>query len=182
MSILDHQLLLNSFDDELMKGNVERLEIFNLFHCLRKATLSSALKAQSALGRIPPSFLKWLKHCDGGLLFDTVMLCSKEHDAELDLDFDTYEEYNCAEAKEDMGLPAGYAVFAVRSYGDPICFNTETNDGKVYLWNLENGEFEEVWETFEDWISEEIDTAIELIGEEVLDPLGVKLEMLEDEE
>ena len=116
-----------------------------------------------------------MKYCDGGLLFDTVMLSSKGYDEELDLEFETFDEYNTSEVKEEMSLPAGYSVFAIRSYGDPICFNSATNDGKVYLWNIEKSIFEEIWDTFEDWLTDEMDSAIQLIGEEVLDPLDIKL-------
>ena len=175
MGILDHQLLLRSFTSDVMKENVERLEIFNIYHCLRKSSFSSAIKAQEKLGKIPSSFLEWMKYCDGGLLFDTVMLSSKGYDEEFDLDFETFDEYNTNDVKSEMVLPEGYSVFAIRSYGDPICFNSETNDGKVYLWNIEKSIFEEIWDSFEDWLTDEIDSAIQLIGEEVLEPLDIKL-------
>ena len=175
MGILDHQLLLRSFTSDVMKENVERLEIFNIYHCLRKSSFSSAIKAQEKLGKIPSSFLEWMKYCDGGLLFDTVMLSSRGYDEELDLDFETFDEYNTNDVKGEMALPEGYSVFAIRSYGDPICFNSETNDGKVYLWNIEKSIFEEIWDSFEDWLTDEIDSAIQLIGEEVLEPLDIKL-------
>lgn len=175
MGILDHQMLLRSFTSDVMKENIERLEIFNIYHCLRKSSFSSAIKAQEKLGKIPTSFLEWMKYCDGGLLFDTVMLSSKGYDEELDLDFETFDEYNTNDTKAEMALPDGYSVFAIRSYGDPICFNSETNDGKVYLWNIEKSVFEEIWDSFEDWLTDEIDSAIQLIGEEVLEPLEIKL-------
>lgn len=175
MSVLDHKQLLNSFSSDLMKGNVERLEMFDLYHYLRKASFSAAIVAQDNLGVFPAAFLEWMKYCDGGLLFDTVMLSSKDYDKEFDIYFDTFADYNSAEAKEEMGLPEEYSVFAVRSYGDPICFHSMNGDEKVYLWNVEEAVFEEVWDTFEDWLTEEIDSAIQLIGEEVLDPIELKL-------
>ena len=175
MGILDNQLLLRSFKSDVMKENVERLEIFNIYHCLRKSSFSSAIKAQEKLGKIPTSFLEWMKYCDGGLLFDTIMLSTKGYDEELDLDFETFDEYNTNDVKCEMALPEGYSVFAIRSSGDPICFNYETNDGKVYLWNIEKSIFEEIWDSFEDWLTDEIDSAIQLIGEEVLEPLDIKL-------
>ena len=175
MGILDHQILLRTFTSDVMKENVERLEIFNIYHCLRKASLSAAIKAQGVLGKIPSSFLGWMKYCDGGLLFDTVMLSSKGYDEDLDLEFETFEEYNTKDMKDRMELPAEYSVFAFRSYGDPICFHSENNDGKVYLWNVEKSVFEEIWDTFEDWLTDEIDSAIQLIGEGVLEPLAIKL-------
>ena len=158
-----------------MKENVERLELFNVFHCLRSSLLSSNIKAQGELGNIPVDLTKWMELCDGGLLFDTVMLSIKGYDEELDLDFDTFDEYNTAEVKAQMFLPDGYSVFAVRSYGDPICFNSLENDGKIYLWDIEECVFAEIWDSFEDWLTDEIDSAIQLIGEGVLEPLEIKL-------
>ena len=175
MGIADHRLLLNSFSDEFMKGNVERLDLFNVYHCLLGASDSSVARAKEVLGSLPASFLEWMKYCDGGLLFDTVMLSTQGYDDELDLDFETFEDYNSEEVRSDMGLPEDYSVFALRSYGDPICFNTFLNDGKVYLWNVEKGLFEEIWDTFEDWLTEEIDVGVQLIGEEILDPLDITL-------
>ena len=175
MGILDHQLLLRSFTSDVMKENIERLKFFDIYHCLRKASFSAAIKAQEKLRKIPVSFLEWMKYCDGGLLFDTVMLSSRGYDEELDLDFDTFDDYNAKDIKEEMALPEGYSVFAIRSYGDPICFNFENNDGKVYLWNIERSIFEEVWDSFDIWLSSEINSAIELVEEDVLDPLAIKL-------
>lgn len=175
MAILDHHVLLNSFNDDYMNENVELLEAFNKYHCLRKASSQTVTKAKKILGSIPASFEEWLNYCDGGVLFDTVMLSTEEYDKELDLDFETYDEYNSAEAKEGMALPQGYSVFAIRSYGDPICFNCAANDGKVYLWNRETAVFEDIWDTFEDWLTDEIDAAVQLIGDGDLEPLGIKL-------
>lgn len=175
MGILNLQLLLRSFTSDVMKENIKRLELFDIYHCLRKASFSSAIKAQEVLGKIPTSFLEWMKICDGGLLFDTIMLSSNSYDEDLDLDFETFEEYNTKNVKADMALPEGYSVFAIRSYGDPICFNSVANDGKVYLWNIEKSIFVNIWDSFENWLSDEIDSAIQLIGEEVLEPLEIKL-------
>lgn len=181
MSFVNLNKLSEKYTTGLMKDNVENLVEFDCYHCLIAGGMSAAIKVQSILGDVPKQFLDWLKICDGGLLFDTVMLSTKAHDADLDLDFDTYEELNSDEAKENLNLPEGYAVFAFRSYGDPICFNIKEKDGKVYLWNVENGDFDDIWNTFADWITEEIDDAVELIAEDALEPLGVKIGGEDDE-
>ena len=162
------------YTEEPMKGNVERLIDFDAYHCLLSGGMGAAVKVQEKLTCVPAAFLDWLKICDGGLLFDTVLLSTKEHDAELDLDFDTYDELNSGKALSEFGLPEGYAIFAMRSYGDPICFNVSARDGKVYLWDVENQEFSDIWDSFEDWLTEEIDDAVSLIAEGVLESLGVK--------
>ena len=175
MAILNHLVLLDSFTDDVMKDNVEKLECFKLYHCLRRSSTSSIDLYRKKWGALPEKFYQWLKVCDGGLLFDTVMLSINGYDRELDLNFETFDEYNAASSKEEIRLPSEYFVFAIRSYGDPICFNSLTNDGKVYLWNMEESVFEEVWDSFDIWLSSEINSAIELVEEDVLDPLAIKL-------
>ena len=71
-------------------------------------------------------------------------------------------------------------IFALRSYGDPLCFDVDEPDGRVYLWNVENEVFDEYWESFEDWMSDEICDAVNLIADDVLEPLGVKLDEIEE--
>lgn len=175
MSFLNLEKALSKYGEEPMKGNAQRLQTFDIYHCLLSGSLSVAMKAQDTLGYIPAAFIEWMKLCNGGLLFDTVMLSTKEHDDALDLDFDTFEELNSQEVIDGFALPEGYAVFAMRSYGDPICFNVTAKDGKVYLWDCEAGEFTDIWDSFEDWITEEIDDAVKLIAEDLLEPLEIKL-------
>ena len=176
MSFANLEKLSAKFDSELMAGNLRRLLDFDVYHCLLAGSLSTSIKLQNKYRCFPADYLGWLTVCDGGLLFDTVMLSSVGHDAALDLDFDTYEDLNSAESMEAFGLPEGYVVFAMRSYGDPICFHAESKDGKVYLWDVEKQEFSDIWDSFEDWLTEEIDDAIELIAEDALEPLEIKLD------
>lgn len=181
MSFMDLEKAAEKFGLEPMKGNIERLKDFDLYHCLLAGSIGVSMKVQKRFPTIPAEYVNWLKLCNGGLLFDTVILSTKAHDDELDLDFDTYDELNTEEAVSGFGLPSGYAVFAIRSYGDPICFNANENDGKVYLWNCDEGEFTDIWDSFTDWLTEEIDTGIKLIADDCLEPLGIKFGGDDDE-
>ena len=175
MSFINIEKAASTYSTEPMKGNVERLETFDKYHCLLAGSLAASIKLQEVYGNLPIEFLNWIKVCDGGLLFDTVLLSTKGHDDKLDLDFDTYDDMNSSEAYSEFGLPEGYVIFGIRSYGDPICFNVRESDGKVYLWDVEKEEFTDIWNSFSDWLTEEIDDAIKLIAEDALDPLGIKL-------
>lgn len=181
MGLINLSKLSKKYTSGKMKENVDELIEFDYYHCLLAGGKSVSLDIQSILGDVPSQFLDWLTVCDGGLFFDTVMLSSKEHDDELNLDFDTYKDLNSNEAIENFGLPEGYAVFAFRSYGDPLCFNVSEKDGKVYLWNVEKGDFDDIWDSFEDWMTEEVYDAINLIAEDVLEPLEVKIGGEDDE-
>ncbi|MBR4550210.1 MAG: SMI1/KNR4 family protein [Oscillospiraceae bacterium] len=181
MSLMNLEKAAKKYESEPMKGNIARLIDFDRYHCLLAGKMTAALELQRRYPCFPSAFLEWLQLCDGGLLFDTVMLSSKGHDAALDLDFDTYEDFNSDRARAELGLPDGYVVFALRSYGDVLCFHAEKDDGKVYLWDVEEGAFSESWDTFADWITEEIDTGVRLIADEVLDPLSIKAGDADDE-
>lgn len=181
MSLVNLEKLKGKYLSGYMRDNVENLIEFEPYHCLFSGGMSASLKVQNTYGISSKQFLEWVLICDGGHLFDTVILTTRGHDSTVDLDLDTYEEYNSPEAKESYALPEGFVVFAIRSYGDPICFNVKENDGKVYLWNLEKADFDDIWDSFEDWLTEEIDDAIRLIAEDALDPMGVKIGGEDDE-
>jgi hypothetical protein len=174
MSFMNLAKAAAKYTDEPMKGNIQRLTDFDAYHCLIAGSLGTSLKLQDKYPCFPMAYLDWTKICDGGLLFDTVMLSTKGHDDKLDLDFDTYDDMNSADAYSDFNLPEGYVVFAMRSYGDPICFNANEKDGKVYLWDKENADFSDIWDTFADWLTEEIDDGVKLIADDVLEPLSIK--------
>lgn len=169
------------YTEEPMKENVKRLMEFDLFHCLLAAKEDTLEEVKKTLSYMPRAYEQWLTFCNGGLLFDTVLLSTADYDEDTECSFDTYEEWNSSEARSEMGVPLGYEVFAFRSYGDPICFNTAEKDEKVYLWDVENEEFSDIWDSVEDWLIEEIDGGIQLIADEVLEPLDLKLVGDQDE-
>jgi hypothetical protein len=180
MGFVNLNALKKKYPAGTMKENVDNLIEYDIFHCLLRGSITASSKVKSILGEVPEQFLEWIKVCDGGLLFDTVMLSTTEHDSILNLDFDTYEELNSDNGKAFFKLPEGFVIFALRSYGDPLCFDVDEPDGRVYLWNVENEVFDEYWESFEDWMSDEICDAVNLIADDVLEPLGVKLDEIEE--
>ncbi len=161
------------------RGNADVMAILRLlhefdeFHCLRN---SSPLLASRIVGKIPhaaPEYLAWMTVCNGGLLFDTTLLSVSAEDAELGVEFSTLDEYNGADAYEELGLIEGYSVIGLRSYGDPICLSHA--DSRVYLWDRQEQEFTDVWNCFYDFLADEINGALELIENEDLEPIPIKL-------
>ena len=157
-----------------MKDNIENLEEFDAFHCLLASKEDTIEKTKKVLKYIPKQYEEWLKYCDGGMLFDIDILTAHDY-SDDEIDFDNLEENNNEETYNMVDLPKGYVIFALESTGNVFCFNLEEKDEKVYLWNIEEKEFTDIWDTFEDWITEEIDIAIEMIGEDVIQPLDIKL-------
>ena len=181
MGFMDLKLAAETYTKEPMKTNIKCLLDFDEFHCLLAGNEKIAAHIRKEYAGLPAEYMEWLSLCDGGILFDTVMLSSKQHDDDLDLDFDTYDELNSQESKSAYDLPEGYVIFAILSYGDPVCFSEDEKDEKIYLWDAENKEFSDIWNSFADWFTEEIDDAVQLIAEEVLDPMGIKLNVDDDE-
>ena len=175
MGFLNTDKLIHKYTTEPMKGNAERLKEFDAYHYLLAGGMSTSLYVKQFFKNVPDDFLSWSKVCDGGMLFDTTLLSSKEYDAGTDIEFDTYEALNTAEFLTDRKVPEGYKIFAVRSYGDVLCFSENAGDECVYLWDIEEEEFSEIWDTFTDWLTEEIDESLELIAEGILDPLPIKM-------
>ena len=58
--------------------------------------------------------------------------------------FDANEDINSEDAYSEFSLPEDCILFAMRSFGYPICFNFENQGGKFYLWNVENGELSHI--------------------------------------
>ena len=102
MSFVSLSKLKEKYTAGLMKDNIENLEDFDAFHCLLSGSMSSSLKVQELFGTTSQQFMDWIKVCDGGLLFDTVMLSTKEYDKDL------FDEYN---KKYDNGFVASSKDF-----------------------------------------------------------------------
>lgn len=174
MAVLSYRRARNRYkDDGDMLETLHRMEEFDEFHLLRSGNISTGERVKKLTEKVPDQVVSWYSVCDGGLLFDTALLSLDGHDKDLDVDFDTFGDYNTEELYGMMGLPEGYYIIAVRSYGDPICISQE--DGRIYLWDREEQEFDTIWECFNDFLGDETDTAIELIAEDSLEPIPLKL-------
>jgi len=172
---LNYEKMREEFkNNQMMLDNIEYLKEFEVFHYLLTGNEKTQKDICDKYNIKNEELKKWLKYCDGGLLFDTVLLSIQAKDVEQDLEFDSYEDYN--KDKKMYGLDDKYCIIGFRSYGDIICVNTEEDDKQVYLLNLETGEFDDIWCTFTDWITEEIDTSIQLIADNALEPIQSKIE------
>lgn len=170
---------------ELLACALKRLEDTQMYHLLRSSSISNGSKISNMLSGMSPEnkrqYVKWMSVCDGGLLYETTLLSLNAYDPQLDMDFDDLESNNTLQAYRELSLPEkGYFVIGMRSYGDPICLGM--NDGKVYLYNLEEDDFTEIWDTFFDFLADETDEYMELLADGELDPIPLKLQGDDDAE
>jgi len=177
MAFTNYQAMENKYPSGRMAENIRRLKDYDLFHCLLLGGADKAKSVKQRVSDLPFEFFEWLEVCNGGMLFDTAMLTTKSHDVELDLDFETYADYFNADLRKAKNISESWFVFAVAVHSDVYFFDRTKNDGKVYQWDLEEGEIYAVWETFEDWLTDQINEAIDLIADEQLEPLEMKLEV-----
>ena len=181
MAFINHASLSNHFPSGRMKENVRRLKDYDTFHCLLAGNTERAESVKSRIPNLPADFVSWLEVCDGGMLFDTTMLTTKPYDSDLDLDFETYARYTKDPLRQDKGLASDWFIFAIAIHGDVYFFDMAAKDGKVYQWDVEQREIYAEWLTFEDWLTDQINEAIELIADEQLEPLDIKLEGGQDD-
>jgi len=175
MAFVNYDLLKKAYPESRMKENVRRLKDYDLFHCLLAGSSNRVAAVKKHIPNLPNDFQKWLEVCDGGMLFDTAMLTTKSHDSDLDLSFEIYGDYYDAAYRKDKNLSDNWFVFAVAIHSDLFCFDMEKN-GQVFQWDVEEHKVYAKWPSFEDWLTDQINEAVELIANEDLEPLDIKLE------
>lgn len=158
--------------DKKMSLIIDGLEDVDQYHLLRNASTS-----KSRVIMLPESaeeFDTWLSVCDGGLLFSTTLLGFDDYDRELKIPFSTLQEWNNKRKHELLGLPEGYYIIALLNYGDPVCLSPL--DSRIYLWDISEMAFTTIWESFADFLAEEYTTAIQMMKDEALEPVPIKME------
>jgi len=181
MPFVDYGLLINKYPVGPMSENIQAIKEFDIFHCLLAGSIERANAVKQRVPDLPKDFLQWLEVCDGGVLFDTTMLTTKSYDAELDLDFETYGDYYDPDLRKDINIPDEWFIFAVAIHSDVFFFDMNKKDGQIYQWDVEEQTIYAEWASFEDWLTDQIHEAIELIADEKIKPLGVKLEVYNNE-
>ena len=181
MSFVDYDLLTQTYPSGQMKENIQLLREFDIFHCLLAGSHTRAGAVKKRVANLPDDFQKWLEVCDGGVLFDTIMLTTKSYDAELDFNFYTYGNFFNAELRQSINIPESWFIFAVAVHDDVFFFDMGKKDGQVYQWDIEEKTIYAFWYTFEDWLSDQIHEAIGLIADEIIEPLVIKMEMINNE-
>lgn len=157
-------------NDPFMLEVIAGIQQLDKFHLLRNCDRPSM-----DLMDLPASmkeYVKWMKCCDGGYLFSTTLLSFDGYDQNMNLEFNTFEAVNSKENYSSFGLPDGFYIIALFNYGDPVCMTSK--DEKVRLWGAEEGEFITIWESFADYLGDELNTAIDMINNGSLYPIPLK--------
>jgi len=180
MSLLNYNLLRNIYKYSQIGDVIMLLEEFDLFHLLLAGNSERTNAVKKRVPNLPVDFLKWLDVCSGGMFFDTTLLTTKAYDDELKLSFGTYSFYFNQEVKKELSLSDDWFVFAVAIHSDVYFFDIKKKDGKVYQWDIDEFKVYDIWDTFDDWLAEQLQEAIDLIADGIFQPYNVKVEMIDD--
>ncbi len=175
--LMDCAAALEKLRGTALEDACEKLCRFDMYHLLFRPSMSASLRTAERFVSAPADYLKWSRLCGGGSLQICEMLGEKGVDPDTGLAYETYDEYE-AQSRE-AGLPPEYRVFAVANFGDYFCFRNSADgalDSCVYQWGLDEGEVVLIWDSFSDWLSEQVDTWVEMIADGELDPIEFKLE------
>ena len=175
--LMNCEALRTKFKGTALESTCEMLGRFDLYHLLFKPVLESSLKAVKRFSFAPFEYRKWCGVCAGGDLQVCEFLGESGYDKDTGIRYGTYDEYE--EESRKAGLPGEYFVFAVANFGDYYCFRNSsdgTEDGKVYQWGVHEGEVVLIWDCFSDWLSEQVNTWVEMIADDELEPIALKLE------
>jgi hypothetical protein len=115
----------NKYPSGRMSENIRILKEFDAYHCLLAGDTNSANAVKKRVSDLPGDFLQWLEVCGGGMLFDTTMLTTKSHDAELDLDFETYAACYNTELRNGISISDKWFVFAIAVHSDLFFFDMD---------------------------------------------------------
>jgi len=181
MPFVDYKAFGVKYPAGCMNKNIQQLQELDAFHCLLAGSTERANAVRKRVADLPEDFLQWLEVCDGGMLFDTTMLTTKSYDSELDLVFETYSDFCNAELRRSAGLPDEWFVFAVAVHSDLYFFDMDKKGGHVYQWDVEEQTIYAEWLSFEDWLSEQIHEAGELIADKSMKPNLMKMELIDNE-
>ena len=80
-----------------------------------------------------------------------------------------------------MNLSNDWFVFAVAVHSDLFFFDMGKKDGKVYQWDVEEETIYAFWHTYEDWLSDQVHKAADIIADEQIMPLAVKMDTISNE-
>lgn len=156
----------NDFDKALQRFNT-----YKNYCKLLNGTTNTYLQTCKELPHIPAQLNEWFKLFDGGLLFTTSMLSTRTKEPGVFNKLSSFVEINQDGYKEQNGLPDDVVCFAITNYGNYYCYISSENSGCIYEWDVEQRALTIKWNSFAEWLNEEIDFAIELINDGVLKPL-----------
>ena len=148
---------------------LKKLSMYDEYIMFSEATDSSFDNLLKISSFIPQQIKYLYKLYNGGYLFDTVLLSTEDFDIKTGNRLLNIDLIN-RKLHDECNLPINYIVFAVASFGDVYCYDTNGLD-EIIQWSIIERKIIYRWSTFYIWLNNDITTAIELIDENIILPI-----------
>lgn len=170
--IMNEKAINNCRNKELLLV-LQQLKKYEKYCNLLEGDLGTYVKTHDRVGNMPSQLKEWLKIFDGGLLFTTSMFSTRDKEKGKFNRILTFAEVNSPEFKKENGIPEEIVCFAMTNYGNYYCYVSSEDGECVYEWDAEQNALTVKWDSFSEWLGEQIEFAESLIQDELLDPLEV---------
>lgn len=166
---IDKAVIEKCADTEL-RLVLEKLLPYQEYCLLEKGDITAYVKVFESLGKMPKQLKEWLKIFDGGELFSVSMFFADIKKGE-EKKLLTYEEVNSVKFKEENGIPQEIQCFAMTNYGNYYCFANDDEEECIYEWDCERCGLIIKWDSFAEWLNEQIENGQSDIEEGLLSPM-----------
>ena len=170
--VMNEKVINNCKSQELMKI-LKQLKKYEKFCNLLDGDLGTYVLIHDKIGNMPSQLKEWLKIFDGGLLFTTSMFSTRDKEKGKFHRILTFDEINSSEFKKENGIPEEIICYAMTNYGNYYCYVSGEESECVYEWDTEQKALILKWNSFSEWLGEQIEFAESLIQDDLLDPVEV---------
>ena len=157
--------------DAELRAVLQKLQKYEKYCKLLDGDIGTYVKTFDEIGKMPNQLKEWLKVFDGGLLFTTSMFSTRNQAAGKFNRLLSFSEVNSPEFKKENNIPQAIMSFAMTNYGNYYCYVADEGGSCVYEWDADQNALTVKWDSFAQWLEEQIDFAQSLIEDELLDPV-----------
>ena len=156
---------------EALKPVLARLQQYGAYCKLLTGDLTTYVSTFEQVGKMPEQLKQWLKLFDGGLLFTVSMFSTRQQAKDSFSRILTFAEINSPEFKKQNGIPEEIVCFAMTNYGNYYCYVTGETGEAVYEFDTNENALILKWDSFAQWLDEQIDFSESLIRDELIEPV-----------
>ena len=151
---------------------LRRLKNYERYCNLLKGDIATYVHAHDEIGDMPFQLKECMKLFNGGLLFTVSMFSTRSSEKGKFNRLLTFDEVNSADFKKENAIPEEAMCFAMTNYGNYYCYVAGEGGECVYELDVERCALTVKWDSFSEWLGEQIDFAESLISEGTLEPVA----------
>lgn len=147
-----------------------RLKEYEAYCDLLNGDLALYSQPSTLFEQMPQQLKEWINIFDGGLLFSITMFLMRDKEPDKHNCLIHFDDINDCVFKEQSGIHPSLVCFAMTNYGNYYCYVPSERSECVYEWDIEQSALILKWNSFAEWLNEQIDFAESLIQENILLP------------